>query len=94
MARGGNQRDLTVGHNWYLNPNTRMMMNYIYADVESPLNGVDGFSQADSASSRCGSRSTSDRRAASALFEAAPAHVNAGAAFVVRATGRRPLTPY
>jgi phosphate-selective porin OprO/OprP len=29
---GGRLRDLSLGLNWYLNPNLRMMWNYVYAD--------------------------------------------------------------
>lgn len=34
---GGNSSDHTVGVNWYLNPYTRLMFNYVYAQV-SPAN--------------------------------------------------------
>ena len=32
LINGGKLRDLTVGLNWYLNPTTRMMWNYVLAD--------------------------------------------------------------
>ncbi|MFQ5495245.1 MAG: porin [Phycisphaerae bacterium] len=38
IVRGGRVRDLTVGLNWYLNPNVRMMWNYVLAD---PARGGD-----------------------------------------------------
>jgi len=31
-VRGGRLSDVTVGINWYLNPNTRVMANYVHAD--------------------------------------------------------------
>jgi len=31
---GGEMDTLTVGFNWYWNPNTRMMVDYVYADIE------------------------------------------------------------
>ena len=31
---GGEQDDVTVGLNWYLNPNMRVMWNYVHADVD------------------------------------------------------------
>jgi len=32
---GGELDDITLGLNWYLNPNTRMMLNYVYADLDA-----------------------------------------------------------
>jgi len=34
MIEGGEMNDITVGVNWHLNNNTRMMLNYIMSDVE------------------------------------------------------------
>lgn len=34
--RGGTLEDYTVGLNWHLNPNARVMMNYIKAYVDHP----------------------------------------------------------
>jgi phosphate-selective porin OprO/OprP len=31
---GGEMSDITAGINWYLNPNTRFMLNYVRADVD------------------------------------------------------------
>ncbi len=31
---GGKLDDITLGINWYLNPNTRIMLNYVHADVD------------------------------------------------------------
>jgi len=33
-AAGGEMWDLTAGVNWYLNPNTRVMLNYVHAEVD------------------------------------------------------------
>ncbi|MEE9269056.1 MAG: porin [Candidatus Krumholzibacteria bacterium] len=32
---GGEMTDITLGVNWYLNPNTRVMVNYIRSDVDN-----------------------------------------------------------
>lgn len=39
---GGELEDLTFGVNWYLNPNTRVMGNYILADLDPTGAGADG----------------------------------------------------
>lgn len=31
---GGEQSDITLGANWYLNPSTRIMLNHVWADVQ------------------------------------------------------------
>lgn len=33
-TRGGKEHNLTVGVNWYLNPNTRVTWNYVYGKVD------------------------------------------------------------
>jgi phosphate-selective porin OprO/OprP len=40
-VEGGEQYDITGGLNWYLNPNTRIMLNYVYADLEGRANVKD-----------------------------------------------------
>jgi phosphate-selective porin OprO/OprP len=34
VARGGVLNDVTLGLNWYLNPNVKVMLNYVFADRE------------------------------------------------------------
>lgn len=37
IIRGGNMTDYTIGLNWYLNPNARIMLNYVLADIDHDL---------------------------------------------------------
>jgi len=37
LVRGGQMKDWTLAINWYLNANTRIMMNYILAEPENDL---------------------------------------------------------
>jgi len=39
---GGEESNFTFGTNWYLNPNYRLMFNYIYADVKDRTGAKDG----------------------------------------------------
>lgn len=41
-ARAGRQRDVTIGLNWYLNPQTRCMINYVYTQLDSVVPGASG----------------------------------------------------
>jgi phosphate-selective porin OprO/OprP len=38
----GNIRDISVGLNWYLYSNLRLMANYIYSDVDNAVEAADG----------------------------------------------------
>lgn len=37
--QGGTQGDITLGVNWYLNPASRIMLNYVYTDINKPTVG-------------------------------------------------------
>ena len=37
IIRGGEENNFTLGLNWYLNPNTRIMLNYVMANIEHDL---------------------------------------------------------
>jgi len=37
IIRGGQEDKWTLGCNWYLNPNTRVMLNYVMADIDHDL---------------------------------------------------------
>ena len=39
--QGGKEDNITFGLNWHLNPNTRVMFNYVIADVNRQLSGAD-----------------------------------------------------
>ena len=41
-ARAGTQRDVTLGENWYLNPQTFFMVNYVWTRVNSVVAGASG----------------------------------------------------
>jgi phosphate-selective porin OprO/OprP len=41
-VEGGEENNFTFGVNWYLNPNYRLMFNYIYADVKDRTDAEDG----------------------------------------------------
>jgi phosphate-selective porin OprO/OprP len=42
LVEGGEENNFTFGVNWYLNPNYRLMFNYIYADVKDRADAEDG----------------------------------------------------
>jgi phosphate-selective porin OprO/OprP len=42
LVAGGEENNFTFGVNWYLNPNYRLMFNYIYADVKDRADAEDG----------------------------------------------------
>ena len=42
LVEGGEENNFTFGVNWYLNPNYRMMFNYIYADAKDRIDAEDG----------------------------------------------------
>ena len=48
---GGELDDLTVGANWYLNPSTRVMLNWVTADISGGLLG-DADADADAVQAR------------------------------------------
>jgi phosphate-selective porin OprO/OprP len=41
LIEGGEEDNITVGLNWYLNPAVRFMFNYVYADLEDRANVPD-----------------------------------------------------
>jgi phosphate-selective porin OprO and OprP len=41
-ARAGTQRDLTLGVNWYLNPQTFLALNYVFTHLDSVVPGASG----------------------------------------------------
>jgi phosphate-selective porin OprO/OprP len=39
---GGIVQDVTLGLNWFLNPNMKVQWNYVYMDRDAPYGGPDG----------------------------------------------------
>jgi len=39
VFNGGEEKNITLGVNYYVNPQLRFMVNYIRADIESGING-------------------------------------------------------
>lgn len=37
VFRGGKEDDVTLGLNWYLNPNTKLMLNYVHGEVDHDM---------------------------------------------------------
>ncbi|MCA8978450.1 MAG: porin [Planctomycetes bacterium] len=42
VATAGDVNDITIGANWYLNPNARIMFNYVLGDLDSNTDAFDG----------------------------------------------------
>lgn len=42
QIRGGEEDNITVGVNWYLNPNYRILFNFVFADAEDRSDAKDG----------------------------------------------------
>jgi phosphate-selective porin len=40
MQESGSLEDVTIGLNWYLNPNTRMMFNYVKGEMVNELGKI------------------------------------------------------
>ena len=45
LIEGGQLNNVTLGLNWYINPNSRIMFNYVYSDLTNRdgLSGKAGF---------------------------------------------------
>jgi phosphate-selective porin OprO/OprP len=43
QSTGGKQWDFTFGVNWYPNPNSRVMVNYVYANVNRTIEADETF---------------------------------------------------
>ena len=41
-AQAGRQRDVTVGVNWYINPHTFFMVDYVWTHLDSVVAGASG----------------------------------------------------
>ena len=40
MEEDGSLEDITIGLNWYLNPNTRIMFNYVKGEMVNELGEI------------------------------------------------------
>lgn len=49
---GGELSDITLGINWYLNPNMKVMLNYVHGELKDGMLGADERDDVDYIMSR------------------------------------------